>query len=523
VLGVAASAAIGLALRLWFCVGFVGGFPQDDGIYVNVARLLVANVDLVARYRDLNPAYFANPSENYTFRIAYVYPLSWCFRLFGEGDAAAVVVGIVSAIVSIVVIAEIARTAFSARAGVAAAALVAVFPHDILLTTRVLTDGPLRLFVALACLFVVRGWATASGWAFAGAGLALGLAYLTKIPGGALFLVLGGALSLRCLRIRSSVPLIAYAGGFASVVVTETVWYWWKTGQLFLHYRIVHSSILSKLAFEPVSIVDVGPHLRVLWEGDFFWYAPLVLGVTSVGIYSFAAFGLHAWTWLAGLAVALCSRSREARVLAGLAVGLYLFVEFFPLDVRWADGRLQYALVYRQWRFASLLTPAWVPLGGGALTWLWNKNKTAAVVVLGACVVSVWPSFLRNHETLRGSQADLRAAAAFIRHRPEQVHTDRFAMSTLQYYVAARGTEHLRDISLLRGALPPIGDIVVTGGSRGIELTADSWENDLPPWCRSLFAAPEFPPHGWRLLRRIGGPDNPTRRHDLLILKYVGS
>ncbi|MGH9371587.1 MAG: ArnT family glycosyltransferase [Vicinamibacterales bacterium] len=519
--GLAVAVAIGLALRLWFNVGFVGGFPQDDGIYVNVARLLVAGVDLVARYRDLDPSYAANPAENFTFRIAYLYPLSWCFRLFGEGDRAATLVGIVTALLSIVVIAEIGRAAISDRAGVAAAFLLATFPHDVILTTRVLTDGLLRLFVALACLFVIRGWPTGSPRAFALGGLALGLAYLTKIPGAALFAVFGIVLAVRCLKRRAPLPFVAYVAGFASVVLAETIWYWWRTGQMFLHYRILRSSILAKLQFEPVAVSDVGPYLRVLWEGEFLWYAPLVLGLTSVGYYSFAGFGAHGWVWLAGLVPTVRGRSRGALVLIGLAVGLYLFVEFFPLDVRLTDGRLQYALVYRQWRFASLLTPAWVPLGGALLAWIWEKSTAAAAVVLVVTVVSGWPSFIRNYDALRGSQSDMRAVAAFIENRPEPIYTDRFAVSILQYYLgSAEHAKQLRDLSTLRGALPAKGDLVIIGGSRGIEILAEVWEADLPAWCRSALDAPDVPP-GWRLLLRIPGTEELTRLHDLLILQRV--
>src|SRR5262245_19788524 len=86
-LGVAAALIIGAAARLWFTVGFVGAFPQDDGIYLNAARMLAAGADIVGHFHDLPPGYLANPAENYAFRAAYVYPLSWSFRLFGEGDA----------------------------------------------------------------------------------------------------------------------------------------------------------------------------------------------------------------------------------------------------------------------------------------------------------------------------------------------------------------------------------------------------------------------------------------------------
>jgi hypothetical protein len=522
--GVIVAVVIGVALRLWFSVGFVGGFPQDDGIYVNLARMLASGSDLTERYHHLLPTYLANPAENFTFRIAFLYPLSWCFRLFGEGDGPATALPILSAAISIVTIAEIARTAISPAAGIGAAMLLALLPHDVILTSRVLTDGQLRMFIALACFGILRGWEKGSTTPFWGAGVALGFAYLTKISGAAVFAVFGIILVIRYFKLRSSRTLVAYALGFTDVFAGEAVWYWWKTGEPFLHYRIVHSSILSKLQFEPMSVADFGRQVRVIWEGEFLWYAPFVLGLTAIGYYSFAGFGVQGWVWLSGLFLAARSKKSEARALLLIAVVLYLFIEFFPLDVRLADGRLSYALVYRQWRFASLLTPAWVPLGGAVLAWLWDKSRVAASLLLAICIVTGGPQLLRMYRVLRGSQADLRAAAAFIVTRPERVYTDGLARSTLQYYAgSASVAASISDISVLGESVPAKGALVITGGSRSIELLSAAWEPGLPTWCRALLGWPDEGLPGWRLLLRVRGRVEATRLHDLLILQYVGT
>ena len=336
-------------------------------------------------------------------------------------------------------------------------------------------------------------------------------------------MLFGVALAIRCLKRRSPQALLFYAAGFGSLILAETVWYWWRTGQVFLHHRIAYSAILSKLEFEPFSSADLGPYLRVVWEGEFVWYAPIVLGLTAVGYHSFAGFGLQGWLWLAGLVRAVRSRGDGVRFLAGLAVGLYLFLEFFPLNVALTDGRLQYALVYRQWRFASLLTPVWVPLGGGVLAAVWERSTAAAAVILAVCAISGWPGFVRNYDVLRGSQADMRSTAAFIRHRPERIYTDPIAVSILQDHMgSAEAAKHVRDISDLGGALPAPGDLVIAGGSRGIELLSDVWERDLPAWCLSALETPD-PPPGWRVLLRIPGRHDMTRVHDLVILQYLGS
>jgi hypothetical protein len=521
-LAVAAALIVAAAARLWYLVGFVGAFPQDDGIYLNTARLLAAGSDVVARFQGLAPDYLANPAENYAFRIAYVYPLSWCFRLLGEGDGAAGVVGIASALVAIVVVAEIARTALSPGAGVAAAWLLALLPDDIILTTRVLSDGPLRMFLAIACLLMLRGWRDGSDRAFGYAGIAMGMTYLTKIVGIPLFLILGAVPAIEGVRRRSPRPLVFYVLGFGAIFGAETLWYWWRTGEWLLHYRIVSSSIVHKLVFESqvFARVDLGRWLRVMWEGEFLWFAPLILGTAD--LHGLSGFGIYGWMWLAGLLHALRARAAEARILAWIAIGLYLFVELFPIDVRLAGERLQYVLTYRNWRYVLPITVACVPLGGAALAWLWDRSRTLALVVAAAVVVSGWPGLSRNYSLLRGSQADMRAAAAFVEHRPERIYTDYLALSALQYYAGSlERIVRVKDISSLAGSLPEKGDLVLTGGSRGIELMSSAWEKDLPAWCRDLSTAVE-PLPGWRLLLRVDGPRTQTRLHDLVILQYVG-
>src|SRR4051794_4855145 len=65
-----------LALRLIFSVGFVAGYPQDDGIYITLARSIVHGQLDLGHYRSIPPDYVANPAETFTFRPAYTYVLA---------------------------------------------------------------------------------------------------------------------------------------------------------------------------------------------------------------------------------------------------------------------------------------------------------------------------------------------------------------------------------------------------------------------------------------------------------------
>ena len=258
-------------------------------------------------------------------------------------------------------VAEIARTAFSPGAGVAAALLLALLPDDIILTTRVLSDGPLRMFLAIACLLILsEDGRTESDRAFGYAGLAMGLTYLTKIVGIPLFLMLRNRLAIEGVRRRSPRALVLYTLGFAARLAgAETIWLWWQTGEWFLHYRVVSSSIEYKLVFESHVFrhEDLGGYLRVMWEGEFLWFAPCdTRETTRADLHGLSGFGVSGWIWLAGLLGWSCARRRlGARILAGMAIGLYLFVELFPVDVRLTDqgGSNTSSVTYRNWRYVS--------------------------------------------------------------------------------------------------------------------------------------------------------------------------
>ena len=65
-----------------------------------------------------------------------------------------------------------------------------------------------------------------------------------------------------------------------------------------------------------------------------------MLGMSTAELHGLSGFGAAGWIWLAGLLQTLRARALEARILAWMAVGLYLFVELFPVDVRVAEQRL---------------------------------------------------------------------------------------------------------------------------------------------------------------------------------------
>ena len=89
-------------IRIIFCVGFVGGQPQDDGLFINSARNIVNGYFPVnlQHYKSIGSQYIANPAESFGFRLAFVYPLAVCFYFFGEGDFSASLFPLVCSLIS---------------------------------------------------------------------------------------------------------------------------------------------------------------------------------------------------------------------------------------------------------------------------------------------------------------------------------------------------------------------------------------------------------------------------------------
>src|SRR5882672_5642645 len=129
-----------VVLRLLFVVGFVGGQPQDDGIYINLARAIDHGYSNLDRFQHAGRDVLANPADTFVFRVVFVYPLPPCFWLFGEGDRSAICAALVGALAGIAAWAAIAGEIFGRRAGVFTGVLLATLPHDILYSTRVLAD-----------------------------------------------------------------------------------------------------------------------------------------------------------------------------------------------------------------------------------------------------------------------------------------------------------------------------------------------------------------------------------------------
>ena len=169
-------------IRLHFFIGFAGGDPQDDGIYINIAKEILKNgfynhniqKNLILHNPIINPIYM------FPARLLMTYATACSFFLFGVSDYSAALFPLICSLLSIYIVYKIGLLLFNYRVGLFAGFFLAIMPLDIIFSTRVTPDVPIAFFMSLGVYLFLKGMEQNKAWCFYGAGIAAGVGYLTK-------------------------------------------------------------------------------------------------------------------------------------------------------------------------------------------------------------------------------------------------------------------------------------------------------------------------------------------------------
>ena len=145
------------------------GFNSDEAVYASQA----ASIAGLEQYKTLFPVFRAHP-------LLFQTVLSILFQ-GGTNDVAARVVAAAFGVATIALTYLIGSRMYGKRAGLVAAAFLAVMPYHVVVTRQVLLDGPM-VFFATATLYAAVRFAQdrrSSRWLLATAVL-MGLTFLTK-------------------------------------------------------------------------------------------------------------------------------------------------------------------------------------------------------------------------------------------------------------------------------------------------------------------------------------------------------
>lgn len=374
-----------LALRLVFFSGLLG---WDDVDFIRAAEALLAGE--------------AEPRMSADLRYGFVVPLAVTTALMGPGESSAILVPLTYWILEFLLVFALGHLFGGVRLGVVAGALLTLTPMDIVAASELHSDLAAGVGMAAAMYGVMRGErSAASGRAwFAGAGICLGAASLTKEIAPALLGVLAARALLKGLAGKgvgghagSWGNYLALGLGLAVVWIVDAAWLTWLTGNpVYRHSREVFEMHASLMRLVPPSY------------GWMLTFPNMLLNPFS------SYFGYFAGLGYLGLVAAIWAyRRRDAAVLdLTLWWGLLLLAfNFLPLDVSFtrplfhhpprilhplivplvlASGRWFLCAVGRPWRIA--LTAGFIMLTGAGTwathedyrQWAWVARRVAAVV-----------------------------------------------------------------------------------------------------------------------------------------------
>ena len=513
---------VGLLLRLEFRVGLLGGNPQDDAIYVAISRGIVEHQYGLERYLSIPNNYQANPAEWFVFRAAFTYPMALMFRLFGEGDLSATLVPLIASLVNIWLVYRIGCLTADRRTGLIGAWLMAVFPLDIIMSTRVLTDVPFSCLTMAGIFCVLKGTFEQRDRWWLIAGLFFGIGYLTKILALPLAMAFSPALLFVAWRAHRLRWVCYFAAGLGLVLLMEFVTYRLLTGRFLLHSFIVRSASAYKILSEPWTYHRLFPGVVATSEGNFQYYLLQLLGIERDGPLELSGIGLHAYLWFAGLAFVIAYRRRTALLVAYGFVLVYLWLEIIPIHIESREGQLGVMFFCRQLRYLVSLAPFGAVLGATLISALMSKQRLFASAILVALVVSGWSSLRHDFETQHYSLEDLRQVSRLVRDTNAKIYVDGFGIFLINYYLGGHMDSRFVEIATVKDPAEIEHGFVIVGGCRGIELVSSVVTDGLPPWARALEKGGPKPNPEWTEVATIVGKKDEIREHDLRLFLVGG-
>jgi 4-amino-4-deoxy-L-arabinose transferase-like glycosyltransferase len=298
----AAILLIAAGLRLWQINAV--GLNSDETVYAGQGASIASTPELAPYF----PTFRAHPLLfQALLSIGYHFDADETF-----GRVAAAVLGVATVYVTYL----LGRLLYGARAGLIAAALLAVMPYHVVVTRQILLDGPRTLLTTLTVYLLARYALTERLTWFYAAAAALGLAVLCKedsvILLGAFYAFLALTPALR-IDIRN---LIGAAAIFILIVAAMSVALDWAgktgTGGDYIAWQLFRRPNHSFLFYPAVVPVALGAGVLAaagagMWllRSDASWRETLLLSWIAVPAAFFQLFPVKGFQYLLPIAPAL--------------------------------------------------------------------------------------------------------------------------------------------------------------------------------------------------------------------------
>lgn len=483
------GAAIGI--RIVFFVGYANVDPWDDTIYLELARQTYA--DDSASTAPLPLAIAAD----FSLRRGVIEPIAWAQRLFGVNEIASSLYSLLCALGTLVVTYRLA-TIHGRDVALTAIGLLAVFPLHVVFSTRMTAESPQVFWAAAMVLAVVElsrcDSRTGRRLAVALFGFSLFVTCWTRIAGLVLVpIAIAAALPLwRDPERRRDLGWLGASGALGFIFA-----HGWRT--------IAAERALSALMFE------ILPEARFEWapfivfhvaypEGTVHQFFKETSGLVAgyPGVHLFGGLALYGIAGAAAALWAVLSRKRAAWLFVGWALWVFVFFQYGFRGLAIDSGALHYYMVAPRTRHLTLLAVPLVIVIARALRELGAKRPRLAGAFLLVVLASGLYGTYTSHAFYRGSMADVRSLATYLKERGTTVRGDAWLVHQLPLYGA-----HAEQTSTALAS----GTLVALGGSRGFDVPA------------SEIAPSGSPGAGWEEVFRSPGELHAARGSDLVVYR----
>lgn len=515
---VIAMTMLGAGVRLKG-LGTLGLDHFDEGIYAQAASWVFAEGGL----RALDPALIPYAPPGFPFLVGLSY------QLVGVSEAAVILVSSLTGVLTIPVLAWLARRTFGQGAGAATAALVALSGPHVLFSRTGLTDATFLLVWSLAMLAGVRFLDRPGVRSAIGLGFLVGLAQLVKYNGGMTGLIVALTVLIAAIRPGAGRHALPKSLGFGllAAAVSLLVYLPWF---LFVEQTTGYAGLLAHHRSYVDGVAGWWPN----WQQQMAQAAALV-GLTRTGNSWLSISVALAWIGAAigqGRSVRSWRRFRHLGPLLALILAVVSLASPANLPywtaLIWApvlvcfDDRPSARLMAVWFLVMAVSTPMyhpyarlWLPtlaaswmLGGGliaaVLCWLrgvrdepetvptrrplQSLRHVVVIAVVGVLLAGVGPWVLPDRvrwfpDPLARSDGS-RRAARFLRDELPEAPLGApaspvflYARPTVRYaYVLAGGANPIRvleDLDSLQTTPAPAGSLALVDAAMGVTLTPE--------------------------------------------------
>lgn len=400
-----------VVLRLAF---FHGIFASDQYTYCLSAWELANH--------HWNPAHFYEQ----TTRWGLILPIALFYRWFGVNELSSTLWPFLSSLLTIYIAFRLGCLLKSRQAGLLSAALVAVFPLEIIFSSQSMADGPLGFWLLLALYLFIAGDERSDRRLLYLAGIALGLAYATKIV--ALFIAPFFLLGM-IFRKRIQWAWMLIPAGLLTVIAIEFLVFQQCFGDGLLRLHLAAGDATShSLQITGGGSIPNSVELYLKW---------MLLDIRYTG---------PAFVVLLLIAIFRRDSLRQTGWLVLWAGVLLSILSVYPLKTS------PYQPLYKLPAYMLMFTaPLLVALGVGLSGF---SVRFARLVIVGLFLAALPLSYL-SVESFRAEQENATWIKGFADQHSGQIYAHRADVRYLRYFSRFRDDDRFLSFRLEEGMKPP--------------------------------------------------------------------